>query len=59
VVLTIGENELNNKQVQFKVMSTGKEQTLSLAEIYADFDKVYKTQTADMTAFNEFFGKED
>jgi len=45
--------------VQFKVMATGKEQTLSLAEIYADFDKVYKTQTADMTAFNEFFGKED
>ena len=59
VVLTIGEDELKNKQVQFKVMSTGKEQTLSLAEIYADFDKVYKTQTADMTAFNEFFGKED
>ena len=59
VVMTVGEEELSKQQVQFKVMATGKEVTLPLAEVYADFEKVYNLQASDMTAFNEFFGKEN
>lgn len=58
VVLTLGESELQNKEVKFKVMKTGNEVTVPLKEIYADFEKAYNLHTADMTAFNEFFGKE-
>lgn len=57
-VITIGEEELANKVAKFKVMSSGKEVSVSFADIYANFETVFNTNTADMTAFNEFFGKE-
>ncbi|WP_157455412.1 histidine--tRNA ligase [Carnobacterium maltaromaticum] len=59
VVLTVGESELENQVVNFKVMKTGKQETVSMKEIYQNFDKVFNLQTADMTAFNDFFNKED
>lgn len=59
VVLTLGEEELKNGQVNFKVMKNGKESTVSLKEAYQDFEKLFNLKTADMTAFNEFFNKED
>lgn len=59
VVLTVGESELENQVVNFKVMKTGKQETISMKEIYQNFDKVFNLQTADMTAFNDFFNKED
>lgn len=58
VVITIGEEELANGEVNFKVMKTGKQEKVSLKNIYRDFDKVYNLQTTDMTAFNEFFNKD-
>lgn len=59
VVLTLGEEELKNGQVNFKVMKNGKESTVSLKEAYQDFEKLFNLKTADMRAFNEFFNKED
>lgn len=59
VVLTVGESELENQVVNFKVMKTGKQETVSMKEIYQNFDKVFNLQTTDMTAFNDFFNKED
>ncbi|HJB24170.1 MAG TPA: histidine--tRNA ligase [Candidatus Jeotgalibaca pullicola] len=58
VVLTIGEDELANKVAKFKVMETGREVEVPFNEIYANFERVFNTNTTDMTAFNEFFGKE-
>ena len=58
VVLTVGESELENQVVNFKVMKTGKQETVSMKEIYQNFDKVFNLQTTDMTAFNEFFNKD-
>lgn len=58
VVLTIGESELANKEVKLKVLKTGREEAVPLADVYADFEKVFNLHTTDMTAFNEFFGKE-
>ena len=40
-------------------MKTGKQETVSMKEIYQNFDKVFNLQTTDMTAFNDFFNKED
>src|SRR5699024_11113492 len=40
VVLTLGEEELKNGQVNFKVMKNGKESTVSLKEAYQDFEKL-------------------
>lgn len=59
VVLTVGESELENQVVNFKVMKTGKQETVSMKEIYQNFDKIFNLQTTDMTAFNDFFNKED
>lgn len=59
VVLTVGESELENQVVNLKVMKTGKQETVSMKEIYQNFDKVFNLQTTDMTAFNDFFNKED
>ena len=59
VVITLGDAELENKEVNFKVMKTGKEFKVSLAEIYKDFEKLFNLKIADMTAFNDFFNKED
>lgn len=59
VVLTLGENELEKGEINFKVMKTGKETTVSLEEIYdGDFEKLFNLKTADMTAYNEFFNKD-
>ncbi|MBM6613881.1 histidine--tRNA ligase [Desemzia sp. RIT804] len=60
VVLTLGENELENRTINFKVMKTGKESVVELEDIYdGDFEKLFNLKVADMTAFNEFFQKED
>ena len=60
VVLTLGENELENGTINFKVMKSGKESVVELEEIYdGDFEKLFNIKVADMTAFNEFFKKED
>lgn len=58
VVLTIGEEELQKKVAKLKVMKTGKETEVTFTEIQNNFEQVFNLQTADMTAFNEFFGKE-
>lgn len=58
VVITIGEDELSSKTAKLKVMETGKEATVSFTDIYDDFEAVFNTNTTDMTAFKEFFGKE-
>ncbi|MGP6139714.1 MULTISPECIES: histidine--tRNA ligase [unclassified Jeotgalibaca] len=58
VVITIGDDELAKQTAKLKVMSSGKEISVSFADIYANFETVYNTSTADMTAFEEFFGKE-
>ena len=58
VVITVGEDELSSKTAKLKVMETGKEATVSFADIYDDFETVFNTNTTDMTAFKEFFGKE-
>lgn len=60
VVLTLGENELENGTINFKVMKSGKETSVELEDIYdGDFEKLFNLKVADMTAFNEFFQKED
>lgn len=60
VVLTLGQNELEQGVINFKVMKTGKESAVELEEIYdGDFEKIFNLKVADMTAFNEFFKKED
>ena len=38
----LGEEELENKQVPVKVMSTGKEVKINLEELYDDFDSIYR-----------------
>ncbi len=58
VVLTIGGNELENQEAKFKVMETGKEITVPFNDIFNNFERVFNTETADMTAFNDFFDKE-
>ena len=58
VVLTNGSSELENQEAKFKVMKTGKEITVSFNDIFNDFERIYNTQTADMTAFDDFFTKE-
>lgn len=58
VVITVGADELEKKIAKFKVMETSKESDVALADIYANFERVFNTNTTDMTAFNEFFGKE-
>lgn len=58
VVITIGDEELVNRTAKLKVMATGKEFSVSFDEIYNSFETVFNTSTADMTAFEEFFGKE-
>lgn len=60
VVMTLGENELENGTINFKVMKSGKESSIELEEIYeGDFEKLFNLKVSDMTAFNEFFKKED
>lgn len=59
VVITLGDAELEQKEVNFKVMKTGNESKVSLAEVYKDFEKLFNLKVADMTAFNDFFNKED
>ena len=58
IVITIGDDELANKTAKFKVMETGKEASVSFDAIYDNFESVFNSHTADMTAINEFFGKE-
>lgn len=58
VVITIGEEELEKREVKLKVMKTGKEISVSFNDIYQDFERIFNQTTADMTAFDEFFGKE-
>ena len=58
VVITVGADELEKKIAKFKVMETSKESDVALADIYSNFERVFNTSTTDMTAFNEFFGKE-
>ncbi|QII82971.1 histidine--tRNA ligase [Jeotgalibaca arthritidis] len=58
VVITVGADELEKKIAKFKVMETSKESDVALADIYSNFESVFNTNTTDMTAFNEFFGKE-
>lgn len=58
-VLIIGEDELEKGVARFKVLATGKEVEVPLEEIYQDFRKFYNIQTTDMTAFNEFFNKDE
>ena len=58
IVLTVGEEELEKKTAKLKVMKTGKESEISFKDIHDHFEKIFNAQTADMTAFNEFFGKE-
>lgn len=58
IVITIGDDELANKTAKFKVMETGKEASVSFDDIYDNFESVFNSNTADMTAINEFFGKE-
>lgn len=55
VVVTLGEEELQNKVVKIKSFKTGKESTVDLADIYDDFEMLYREHTVDMTALNEFF----
>lgn len=59
VVITLGDAELEQKEVNFKVMKTGNESKVPLAEVYKDFEKLFNLKVADMTAFNDFFNKED
>ena len=58
IVITIGDDELSNKTAKLKVMETGKEASVSFDAIYDNFESVFNSNTADMTAINEFFGKE-
>ena len=58
VVITVGEEELEKEVVKLKVMKTGKEIEVPLVEIQNNFEKIFNKETADMTAYNEFFGKE-
>lgn len=55
VVLTLGEEELAQQVVRFKVMKTGEEHVIPFADIINDFASVYRTHTTDMTAYHEFF----
>ena len=57
VVITLGEEELETKQVPVKVMKTGKEVKINLQELYDDFDSIYRQITMDTTAIDEYFGK--
>lgn len=41
LVLTVGSSELETETVRVKHMDSGKEEEISLAEIYTDFGKVY------------------
>ncbi len=41
LVLTLGESELEQQVVNVKVMATGKEETVKLADIYHDFDQLF------------------
>ena len=59
VVITLGEDELEKGELNFKVMKNGKESKVSLKEAYKDFEKLFNLKTADMTAYNDFFSKED
>ncbi len=60
VVLTLGEEELKNKEINFKVMKTGKESKVSLQDLYEDdFERIFNLKISDMTAFNEFFKKDE
>ncbi|SDQ08473.1 histidine--tRNA ligase [Carnobacterium viridans] len=59
VVITLGDAELEQKEVNFKVMKTGNESKVPLKEVYKDFEKLFNLKVADMTAFNDFFNKED
>ncbi|AEB29834.1 histidine--tRNA ligase [Carnobacterium sp. 17-4] len=59
VVITLGDAELEQKEVNFKVMKTGNESKVPLTEVYKDFEKLFNLKVADMTAFNDFFNKED
>lgn len=60
VVLTLGEEELGNREINFKVMKTGKESKVSLEKIYEeDFEQLFNLKVSDMTAYNEFFKKND
>ena len=56
-MITLGEEELANRQVPLKVMSTGKEVKIDLADIYQDFDSIFRQATMDTTAIDEYFGK--
>lgn len=58
VVITVGDDELAKKTAKLKVMASGKEVSVPFADIYSHFETVFQTNTADMTAINEFFGKE-
>ena len=58
VVLTVGEEELNKGEANFKVMKNNTESSVKLKEVYKDFEKLFNLKTTDMTAFNEFFNKE-
>lgn len=57
MVITLGEEELETKQVPVKVMKTGKEVKINLQELYDDFDSIYRQITMDTTAIDEYFGK--
>ena len=57
VVITLGEEELASRQVPLKVMSTGKEVKVDLADVYEDFDSLFRQATMDTTAIDEYFGK--
>ena len=57
MVITLGEEELETKQVPVKVMKTGKEVKINLQELYEDFDSIYRQITMDTTAIDKYFGK--
>lgn len=58
MVITIGDNELEAQSAKLKVMASGKEVTVPFTEIYNSFEQVFTKNTSDMTAIEEFFGKE-
>lgn len=46
VVLTLGENELENKTINFKAMASGNETTISLDKVYQeDFNQLFTEYT--------------
>lgn len=58
LIMTVGDNEVEQQVVQVKNQENGKKSTVKLSEVLDDFVGVYRRATVDTSEIDKYFGGE-